>query len=127
LNAGKADVVTSVEGAPPKSVAKLEGPSFFGEMGLMTGEPRLASVIALTDVECYRLDKAGFEEILHGRPEIADHMSDLLAHRRVELIAVREGLDANAKTARQVVERRKILERIQNFFGLDDGSGRPSR
>jgi small-conductance mechanosensitive channel len=126
LSAGKAEVVTS-EGKVTKKVADLEGPTFFGEMGLMTGEPRQASVIAISDTECYRLDKSGFESILHARPEIADAMSVTLAKRRVELIAVREGLDTDAQKARQVTEQRRILARIQDFFGLDDGSGRPSR
>ena len=30
-------------------------------MGVVTGEPRSASVIAATEVECYRLDKEAFQ------------------------------------------------------------------
>jgi hypothetical protein len=37
------------------------GGSVFGEMGMMTGEPR-ATVIARSDVDRYRLDKAGFDD-----------------------------------------------------------------
>jgi small-conductance mechanosensitive channel len=51
-----------------KLVATLNGPDFFGEMGLMTGEPRLADVIATTDVECFRLGKETFERVLLHRP-----------------------------------------------------------
>src|SRR5262245_36607992 len=58
-----------------KVVAKIEAPSFFGEMGLMTGEPRTATVVALTDCECYRLDKDVFHGILSVRQEMANEIS----------------------------------------------------
>jgi CRP-like cAMP-binding protein len=101
-------------------VATLNAPAFFGEQGLMTGEPRAADVIAKTDVECYRLDKESFETIVQKRPTIADDLSKTLAKRRVELEAVKEGLDAESKRAREETERVRILARIQEFFGLED-------
>ena len=100
------------------AVAQLRAPDFFGEMGLMTGEPRAADVIASTDVDCFRLGKATFESVLLGRPEIVGELSEKLATRRVELIAVREGLDAAAKRAREERERERILGGIKSFFGL---------
>jgi CRP-like cAMP-binding protein len=105
---------------PPqqKIVATLKAPDVFGEMGLMTGEARSADVVATSDVDCFRLDKATFEQVLLGRPEIATELSEKLAARRVELIAAREGLDAHAKSARQSVERDRILGNIKSFFGL---------
>jgi CRP-like cAMP-binding protein len=101
-----------------KVVATIKGPDVFGEMGLMTGEPRLADVIAVTDVDCFRLGRETFERVLLGRPEIANELSAMLAARRVELIAVRDGLDARARTARESVERDRILGGIKSFFGL---------
>lgn len=118
VHRGTVEVRTTVEGGGDKVVASISGPGFFGEMGLMTGEPRQASVVARTDVECYRLEKAGFEHIIQSRPEIAAEMSALLAKRRVELIAVREGLDPNARSMREAAEQKHILGRIQHFFGL---------
>jgi CRP-like cAMP-binding protein len=84
----------------------------------MTGEPRFADVVAKTDVDCFRLDKSGFEEIILKRPEIAKEMSVRLAERRVGLIAIRDGLDAEARAAREKKEQEHILGRIQDFFGL---------
>ena len=40
--------------------------SVFGEPGLMTGAPRRATVIAITDVEAYRLDKESFSHIVRA-------------------------------------------------------------
>lgn len=118
MTAGTADIrVTSPEGEHA-TVAKLKAPDFFGEMGLMTGEPRTADVVATSDVDCFRLGKDGFQQVLLGRPEIVGELSHKLAERRVELMAVREGLDAAAMKAREATERDKILGGIKSFFGL---------
>src|SRR5215475_15361424 len=84
-------------------------PDFFGEMGLMTGEPRSSDVIATSDVDCFRLGKDTFKTVLLGRPEIVTELSSKLARRRVELIAARDGLDASAKQQREESERERIL------------------
>ncbi len=103
-----------------KDVAKIEAPGYFGEMGLMTGESRSADVVALTDVECYRLDKEAFNHVLQARPEIAADLSRQLAERRVELWAVRDNLSEDEKKKRKASEQERILHRIEEFFALDD-------
>ncbi len=119
LTSGKVEIRRHVEGgAESKSVATIAAPAFFGEMGLMTGEPRSADVVALTDVLCYRLDKAGLQRILEDRPEVAEQFSKTLAKRRVELASIVEGLDAEARRARMESEQTRILDKIQEFFGL---------
>lgn len=119
IQSGTAEVVTEVEGAPARVVSRLEAPSFFGEMGLMTGEPRLASIIAVTPVVCHRLDKGAFNEVLKQRPALAQGLAETLAKRRVELLAVRENLDQEAQAARERSEQQRILLRIREFFGID--------
>jgi small-conductance mechanosensitive channel len=117
---GKVEIRRHVEGGTlTKAVAILEGPTFFGEMGLMTGEPRTADVVALTDVDCYRLDKTGLQRVLEERPEAALQFSKTLAERRVELLAAAGGLDDEARKAKMASEQTRILEKIQGFFGLE--------
>jgi CRP-like cAMP-binding protein len=116
---GMAEVRVNIEGTD-KAVAKIQAPGFVGEMGMMTGEPRTATVVALTEVECYRLDKEGFNKIIVARPEIAREISDVLASRKVELQAVREDLDADAKKRALEAEHRRLMGVIERFFGLDD-------
>ncbi|MBX7115408.1 MAG: mechanosensitive ion channel [Myxococcaceae bacterium] len=106
------------EGSLEREVARLKGGSFFGEMSLMTGEARSATVVALTDVECFRLDKATFQEVLQQRPEIAEHLAKVLAKRKVELSAARGGLDQDAAARRLGGEQGDLLNRIRGFFGL---------
>jgi len=100
-------------------VSRGEG-ECFGEMAMMTGEPRRATVSALTDMLCYRLDKGAFQEILNRRPEIAEDISHVLARRRVELEAVREELSEEAMRARMNHAQTDLLDRIRVFFRLGD-------
>jgi small-conductance mechanosensitive channel len=114
---GKAEIRLHVEDEV-RTVATLEGPSVFGEMGLMTGEPRSNDVVAGSDVECFRLDKAGFETILHDRPEVAEAMSRIMATRRIELAAARDGVSVESRQSELPGEAERILGRIRDFFGL---------
>lgn len=120
ITKGEAEVRVTVDGSKTsEKVATLSAGDFFGEMGLMTGEPRSATVIALTDIECYRLDKETFQSILKSRPEIAEDISRILARRSVELEATREGLTDETKRLRMRHHQSDLLKRIQNFFTLD--------
>lgn len=118
MTAGEAEVRVSTDGNLNERVAALHAGDVFGEMGMMTGEPRSATVIASTDVECYRLDKEAFHDILQRRAEIAEDISMLLAKRRVELEAAREGLNEEAKRMRMRFHHNDLLRRIKKFFTL---------
>jgi small-conductance mechanosensitive channel/CRP-like cAMP-binding protein len=121
LTDGEAEV-RIYAGNKHETVATLTAPTFFGEMGLMTGEPRTATVVARTEVECYRLDKEAFHQVLAGRPEAVAEISKLLTQRLVELQSVREGLDAESKRRRMAAENIRVLSRIRQFFGLDEAN-----
>lgn len=118
---GSARIDIATPGIPRKTIARLQAGDFFGEMSLMTGEKRSATVIALEDAECYRLDKEAFHDILHQRPEIAEHISHVLARRSLELQAARDGLDAEAHLRNMHHHtQRDIFARILDFFGVHD-------
>jgi CRP-like cAMP-binding protein len=119
MTRGEAEVRVAVDGNLSKKVATLHEGDFFGEMGLMTGEPRAATIVAQTAVECYRLDKGAFHEIIRRRPKIAEDISHVLARRRVELEAVREGLNEEAMRQRMSRTQGDLLKRIRNFFTLE--------
>jgi small-conductance mechanosensitive channel/CRP-like cAMP-binding protein len=118
ITRGDAEVRVSVEGKLSETIATLHAGDFFGEMGMMTGEPRSATVVALSDVECYRVDKDAFNDILRSRPEIAEDISEVLARRRAELDSAREDLNEEAKRARMRHHQGDFLRRIRDFFAL---------
>lgn len=122
---GRADVLLERPDGDPIAVAELGPGSFFGEMGLMTGEPRSATVIARSRVNACRLDKAAFQEVLQARPEIAEEISAVLAQRQAELQTLRESNDGGGDSPRRRAAIGALLNRIQTFFGLEEGrSGR---
>lgn len=110
-------VVRLAENGIEREVAKLGAGTVFGEMSLLTGVPRTATVTAETDVECFRLDKGVFQRVLRERPALAKHFAEVLAKRKVALEAAHEGLDAEAAKRRQQTTEHDLLHRIQSFFG----------
>jgi CRP-like cAMP-binding protein len=118
-------VIVSNEVGVHKSLAILHAGDFFGEMSLLTGEPRSASLKALEDSECYRLDRKAFDDILHGRPEIAHYLSELLARRKVEIEAVHHDLDAAARAALMQRQQRSMFDKIHKLFGLTPTTPKP--
>jgi small-conductance mechanosensitive channel len=113
---GEAEVWVDAAGVPRRKVASLGPGSVFGEMGMMTGEPRRATVTAKSDVSCFRLDKAGLEGILHARPSLAEDLSRVLASRVGGLREAEAAVRASAGTPRN---GESIVERIRAFFGLE--------
>ena len=87
-------------------------------MGLMTGAPRSATVVANTDIECYRLDKAGFEDIIRARPELAESMAHILATRMQQIDELQTQYHLEKTEAEHAQHRAAIVERIRDFFGL---------
>jgi small-conductance mechanosensitive channel len=85
---------------------------FFGEMSLMTGAPRSATVVAKSDVACYVVDKEAFQEVLQEMPELAETISDLLARHQ---IADEEQASSAPPVA---VQKNQLLAKIAQFFGL---------
>jgi small-conductance mechanosensitive channel/CRP-like cAMP-binding protein len=117
---GRGDVLVENEAEERAKVAELGPGDFFGEMALMTGEPRTATVVAKTNMLTYRLDRRAFRDMLAARPDVAEEISTILAQRREELEERREHLDAETTAARAAATRRDIRARIWHFFGLDN-------
>ncbi|OFZ67848.1 MAG: mechanosensitive ion channel protein MscS [Betaproteobacteria bacterium RBG_16_56_24] len=115
---GDAEVFLEAENGERRRLNVLTKGNFFGEMGMMTGAPRTASVLAMTDVECYRLDKAAFEEIILERPGIAEEISHILVERRAELDSALQNLDEETKNKTMHRQHSEVLATVKRFFGL---------
>lgn len=101
-----------------RDVARLGPGQFFGEMSLMTGEARTATVIAATDLLAYKMNKTAFEEILKETPAIADQVAEVLVMRRTVLSAARDERE-EVRRKRHETAKDDLLGRIRGFFGLD--------
>jgi len=111
---GEAEVLYEPQGATPQLIGSVQAGQFFGEMALINGEARSATVMAKTDVECYRLDRASFQELLRQRPEIAAEVRRVIGARKPDLQQAR---DAFARVPETVDEKKvRLLTRIRRFF-----------
>lgn len=116
---GTASVRVAVEGGVEREVARLGPGRFFGEISLMTGRPREATVVAVTDVECLRLGADAFRRVLAAHPERAEDFAEVLAERESMLLAVRRGLDEEARRRHAAAQKADFVSSIRRFFGLD--------
>jgi CRP/FNR family transcriptional regulator, cyclic AMP receptor protein len=77
------------------AVKSIEAPAVVGELAFFDGRPRSATLEAVTDVECARLDPAGFERLAAAAPELAHQM--LLDLARILALRLRMASDVIAE------------------------------
>jgi small-conductance mechanosensitive channel/CRP-like cAMP-binding protein len=112
IRSGRVAVRIGVLGAA-KEVATLGEGQFFGEMSLMTGESRTATIVATSHVDCFIVDKHAFQEIIEDKPDLAATISEILTRRQQELSAE---VSAAVPVHRQT--KQQLMTRIASFFGL---------
>ena len=100
-------------GTERREVAVTEAGGYFGEMSLMTGEPRTATVIARGDCTVLEIGADAFRSYVQARPEIIDQMASAATTRRRELDQSR----ATVPTVSAVTSV-SLAERMRRFFGL---------
>ena len=96
----------------------MKAPAFVGEIGLLTGQPRRATVLAGGEVLSYRLDKRDFEAILSARPENVEALSHTVAAREAANDATLASLSSAALARATGTRANEIVQRIRHFFGL---------
>jgi small-conductance mechanosensitive channel/CRP-like cAMP-binding protein len=111
-------LVSKRMGGADREIARLMEGQFFGEMALLTGERRSATIEAATDVDLFMIDKPAFQEILAANPTIAVDISTLLSERREALTHAQDDLTAPLLTPGAGELKNDILGRIRAYFGL---------
>lgn len=92
LMTGVADVYVTSNGGERTPVAVLAAGDYFGEMSLLTGEKRSATVVAQVDCDVLEVGKEQFARIVQDNPSLLENLSELLTRRRLEV----EGVLASA-------------------------------
>jgi len=68
IDQGVAEVTTTTPDGAPVVLATLQHGAFFGEVALLRGLPRTATVTALTDLAVVRFDQSDIEDVLSRNP-----------------------------------------------------------
>ena len=80
IQSGKVKIVKIV-GELEKTLDILNPGEFFGEMALLEEAPRSATTMALTDVKLLEFNRANFEVLMQGQPQIVLNLLKLFAKR----------------------------------------------
>jgi small-conductance mechanosensitive channel/CRP-like cAMP-binding protein len=99
-------------GADEREVAVTEAGGYFGEMSLLTGDPRTATVIARGDCTVLEITADAFRAYVQSRPDVIDHLAEAAAARRRTLDQSR------VATTPHAVEHTSLVHRMRKFFGL---------
>jgi small-conductance mechanosensitive channel len=120
IDQGEVDVFVNSPSGNRKSLATLSVGDFFGEIALLTGELRTASVQATLDVRVFRLQKDNFKSVLETRPDILDEISSVLSRRKDQLVTLLAESTGTGDSVTMNPEQAKsrILGRIRSYFGL---------
>jgi CRP-like cAMP-binding protein len=98
-----------------REVAVTGAGGVFGEMSMLTGDPRTATVTAATDARLLEITAAQFRDVALGRPALVDQVSAIVSARRQGLADAKTAAD-DALTAAPA--RLGLRERIQRFLRL---------
>jgi len=116
---GKAAVMIANKEGDVKFVAHLSQGDFFGEMSLLTGAQRSATVIADQDTEVIEITKADVAAIIFKNKEIVAEFSKILANRQMaNEKLLHSGLEETKKESKQKEFIDKFFKSIQKFFKL---------
>ena len=96
-----------------QEVARTPAGGYFGEMSLLTGEPRTATVLAIGDVKTLEIDADLFRRLAAAHPEAIEKIGVQAMTRRAELEAARA-----SAAGRAVIAADTLLSRMKKFLRL---------
>ena len=116
---GAAEVSVSKNGSTIP-VATLRSGDCFGEMSLLTGEKRSATVRAEGDCYVMEISKEVMGDVVRQSPDCLRQLSELLAKRKMHTEGILK--DAASPSAEQAAKQREytanFLKRLKTFFAL---------
>ncbi len=99
-------------------LARLGVGNFVGEMSLLTGEPRSATVKAVTPVTAIEVTKEGLQPLLEAKPDLSNKLAVIMAKRRFRTKEMIESRGAQHASELMLAYARDVLKKIKSFFSL---------
>ncbi len=115
VQAGRLGVSAHGTVGESQRLAVLEAGTAFGEISLLTGETRTATVRALTEANLLEIDKATLAPILRENPSIVGMLELTMKERRKKAT---DALEAAKGDTDRTEDRNPLRQRIARFFGL---------
>ena len=95
-----------------RTINKLTSNDFFGEMSLLTGQPRTATVIAEQETEVVQIKKTALKPLFEANPDLMKSICDIIEERRELLIQKEEEEELAMESTTGV------LSSLKKFFGI---------
>jgi CRP-like cAMP-binding protein len=113
--------------ASGRELATFTRGGYFGEMSLLTGQPRSATVVAVGECQVLELTADALRESALVNPDVLRRVGMVVAERRADL--ERHRAEVAAERFKLEESKQSFFARVQEFFGLPDlfdGSPRSS-
>jgi len=117
LSSGIAQVTVERDGRA-SDLGELVSGECFGEISLLTGNPRTASVTAKSDCDIVEIDQSAMRDLLKQYPRLADHLSETLSTRRSVLETELANWKDDPEAAPISQTKESFLARMRQLFGL---------
>jgi len=78
---GEIEILKAAQAGSDKTLDILNPGEFFGEMALLEEAPRSATTVALTDCKLLEFNRANFEVLMAGQPQIVLNLLKLFSKR----------------------------------------------
>jgi hypothetical protein len=117
LSSGVARVTVERDGRASDLGVLVSG-ECFGEISLLTGSPRTATVVAKTDCDIVEIDQTAMRDLLRHDPRLADQLSETLSTRRSMLETEVANWKDDHEIAPIIQTKEGFLVRIRQLFGL---------
>jgi CRP-like cAMP-binding protein len=99
-----------------REVARTNPGGFFGEMSLLTGDPRTATVSATTDSLLIEIPAASFRSVALANPAVVEAVSAAVVARRAGLDQAKA--EAAMFDAALRDQSQSLMGRVRRFLGL---------
>ena len=113
VHRGSVDVRVDQNGET-RTLKRLHEGDFFGEMGLFTGEPRTANIVAAEETEVLEIDHTAMRGLFENNPDLVEALSHVINERRAGLAA------GVASAAGEAETPASLLDKIKRFFRLGE-------
>ena len=97
-----------------KTINHLKRNDFFGEMSLLTGQPRTATVVAEEETEVLQIQKSALKPLFENNPQLMSAICEIIEERRTLLAP-----DEPEEKDRTAEPERGVLFTLKKFFGMN--------
>jgi len=113
---GVVSISLEIENNQKVELGRLGAENIFGEIALLTGETRSASVISLTDTHLLEIGKKDIAPLIEAQPEISKLLGEVLTQRKQMTHSILSNINNPEPENTEIPKR--IVSKILNYFGL---------